>query len=114
MAAGCVLSRGQIINGFHSLNRPDNPAIDLLETMPGEKDTLFLNGGSCIILPDSEYLAQPLFDKEGIIYGDIDPRLITEGHLTLDTNGHYSRPDVFRLEINDQPQVNTVWKSDTE
>lgn len=111
VAAGCTLTRKQILDGFHSLNEPNNPALELLESMPGDDDDLLLRGGSAIIKPNCDYLVEPVYDRETIIYGDIQPRLITEGHLLLDTNGHYSRPDVFRLEVDDRPQTNTVFKS---
>lgn len=39
---------------------------------------------------------------------------MTEGRLLLDVDGHYSRPDVFHLEVNDQPQSNVTFKSQRE
>ena len=51
------------------------------------------------------------FDAPGIIYAELQLERVTEGHLALDTSGHYARPDVFRLEVNDQPQLSVVFES---
>jgi predicted amidohydrolase len=114
IAAGCILSRGEIIEGFHSLGQPHNEALELLEAMPGEGEDLMLKGGSAIIAPTSDYLKGPVYDEPCIIYAEIQPGRITEGHLFLDTQGHYSRPDVFHLEVNDQPRSNVSFKSRSE
>ena len=111
IAAGCVLSRGEVIEGFHSLGRSDSEAVELLEAIPGEDKDLLLTGGSAVIAPNSDYFEGPVFDEPGILYADIQPERITEGHLVLDTEGHYSRPDVFHLEVNDQLQLNVTFQS---
>jgi nitrilase len=73
-----------------------------------------LNGGSAVIGPDAGYLAGPVFDESGIISADLQLEHIIKGHLVLDTNGHYARPNVFRLEMNDQPQLGVVFESQRE
>jgi nitrilase len=77
--------------------------------MPGAEDDFILNGGSAVIGPDASYLAGPVFDASDIIYAELELECITEGQLFLDTNGHYARPDVFHLEVNDQPQLGVVF-----
>jgi predicted amidohydrolase len=114
IAVGCVLSRGEIMTGFHSLGQPDNEAAELLEAMPGGEEDLILKGGSAVIAPDSDYIKGPVFDEACILYAEIQPERITQGHLFLDTQGHYSRPDVFHLEVNDQPQSNVTFKSESK
>jgi predicted amidohydrolase len=111
IAAGCVLSRGEIIAGFESLGQPENEALELLEAIPGEENDLILRGGSAVIAPDAEYLTGPVLDEPCIIYADIQPARIAEGHLFLDTQGHYSRPDVFHLAVNDRPGSNVTFQS---
>jgi nitrilase len=111
VAAGFILSRGEIIEGFNSLGQSGNEAIELLEAIPGVEEDLILKGGSAIIAPDSDYIKGPIFDKPCILCAEIQPQRIAEGHLFLDTQGHYSRPDVFQLEVNDQPQSNVTFKS---
>jgi nitrilase len=43
-------------------------------------------------------LTGPDFSGEKILTADLDPGEIAEGKFDLDVTGHYSRPDVFRLE----------------
>jgi nitrilase len=112
LAAGCVLSRKDIIEGYQSLNAPDNDALEILQAFEGESEQLVLNGGSAVIGPDSSYLAGPVFDRSDIIYGVIDPQRMTEGRLAIDTSGHYSRPDVFQLEVNALPQSGISFNSE--
>jgi len=111
LAAGCILSRRDIIQGYESLNLSNDAAIDILEAIPGDDGRLLLNGGSAVIGPDGAYLAGPVFDESCILYADIEPARITEGHMVIDTGGHYSRPDVFQLQVNDRPQVRVSFSS---
>jgi predicted amidohydrolase len=110
LVAGCVLSRDDVLAGFDSLGQPDSPALDLLASMPVEDEELILSGGSAIIGPDASYLAGPVFDESCILYAEIEPERIVEGYLVLDTEGHYSRPDVFHLEVNVQPQASVTFR----
>lgn len=109
LVAGSVLSRADIMDGFHSLGQPQNQALELLDGIPGGAEDLILKGGSAVIAPDSDYIAGPISDDACIIYAEIQPGRITEGHLFLDTQGHYARPDVFHLEVNVQPQSNITF-----
>lgn len=129
LAAGCVLTRGQVLEGFRSLEAGDpgtgrsgsrasserssrSSGLEVLEAIPGDDDEILLHGGSAIIGPDGEYVAGPAPAEPTILYGEIDPGRIPEGRLTLDTAGHYSRPDVFRLEIDDRPLEGVRWASE--
>jgi predicted amidohydrolase len=114
LAAGSVLSRGDILEGYHSLAQTEAGALELLEAIPGEDTDLVLRGGSAVIAPDSSYLEGPVFDQSLILYADIDPERISEGHLVLDTQGHYARPDVFHLRVNDLPQSSVSFASEEE
>jgi nitrilase len=58
-----------------------------------------LDGGSAIIGPDGTYLAEPVYGKETILLADIDTDRAVEETITLDVAGHYSRPDVFDLQV---------------
>ncbi len=114
IAAGCVLRRREIMQGFNSLDRPGNEAKELLDAIPGADEELILKGGSAVIAPNSGYVKGPVFDEACIIHAEIELHRIAEGHLVLDTQGHYSRPDVFHLEVNDLPQSNVTFKSQKE
>ncbi len=62
-------------------------------------DKLVLRGGSAIIAPDTRYIAGPVFDQETILLAEIDLHEIRREQMTLDTTGHYSRPDIFNLTV---------------
>jgi predicted amidohydrolase len=109
IAAGCVLTKGEIVEGFRSLGRKEDGALELLEAIPGGDEDLIMKGGSAVIGPDYRYVVDPVFEEQSIIYAELQLDRITEGHLLLDTDGHYSRPDVFHLEVNDQPQTNVTF-----
>ncbi len=56
-------------------------------------------GGSAILAPDGSYLAGPLYDEEGILYAELDPSRLLAERQRFDPVGHYSRPDVLRLQL---------------
>jgi nitrilase len=58
-------------------------------------------GGSCIVDPFGEVLAGPLWGKEGILTATVDRRQIARGKFDLDVVGHYARPDVFQLIVDE-------------
>ena len=103
-----------MLEALHSLDRIGDGALELLEATPGDDADLILRGGSAVIAPDSSYLQGPIYDQSLILYADIHPERAIEGHLVLDTHGHYSRPDVFHLEVDDQPQTNVSFASHRE
>lgn len=61
------------------------------------------SGGSAIVSPLGEYLAGPLNNAEGILYADVDRGLLTQARFDLDPAGHYNRPDIFQLIVNEKP-----------
>lgn len=60
-----------------------------------------IGGGSSIIGPLGKVLAGPNYEGECILTAEIDVGEIAEGKFDLDVVGHYARPDVFRLEVNE-------------
>ena len=61
-----------------------------------------MNGGSCIISPLGKVLAGPYRDGPAILTAEIDLKEIIRGQYDFDVKGHYARPDIFKLEINEK------------
>ncbi|MEM6317919.1 MAG: carbon-nitrogen hydrolase family protein [Bacteroidota bacterium] len=63
-------------------------------------DHFLLNGGSCVIGPDGNYLMEPQFDVEGVLICEIpDLNRAYKERMTLDVTGHYQRMDVFDFSV---------------
>ncbi len=105
-AAGTVLTRQNVLEGFHSLRRTEPEAWDILQSIPGDDATVLYNGGSSLIAPDSSYIIEPCFGKPAVLYGEIEPGQVLEGLQRLDVDGHYSRPDVFSFNIDKSKKDN--------
>jgi nitrilase len=76
---------------------------------------VLIGGGSCIVDPHGSFLAEPNRERETILVADIDLTEITRGTYDFDAVGHYARPDVFRLQVNEarqDPVVEAEWEAD--
>jgi nitrilase len=73
-----------------------------VEDLDGQPDVL-CRGGSVIVGPLGDVLAGPLFDAEGLLVADLDLAEAARGKLDFDVVGHYARPDVFQLTVNERP-----------
>lgn len=71
-------------------------------------DTVLMRGGSLIVSPHGELLAGPDFSGEAILYADIDLGEVVRGKYDFDVVGHYARPDVFRLIVDEAPKAAVV------
>ncbi|MGB5520261.1 MAG: carbon-nitrogen hydrolase family protein [Gammaproteobacteria bacterium] len=84
-----------------------------------EKDSLYPDadewvnpGDSVVIAPGGQIIAGPMREESGILYSDIDPKRVGIARRTLDVAGHYSRPDIFQLNVNTRPQSSVVFNAD--
>jgi nitrilase len=59
-------------------------------------------GGSCIIDPYGHYLTEPVWDEETVIYAELNMNLPIACKMEHDAVGHYSRPDVLELKVNEK------------
>ena len=74
------------------------------------KNKPLIRGGSVIISPMGEVLAGPLYEQEGLISASVDLDDIIKARYDMDPVGHYSRPDIFKLSVDEQerPAVTIV------
>jgi nitrilase len=80
--------------------RRDYPA-DYPTAFGDDPDAVLSRGGSCIIGPLGQILAGPDFNGEAILTADLDLGEIARARLDFDVVGHYSRPDVFQLVVDE-------------
>jgi predicted amidohydrolase len=55
--------------------------------------------GSAIAVPDGSWLVEPVAGEERLVIADIDPARVREERQNFDPVGHYSRPDIFQLQV---------------
>lgn len=77
----------------------------------GEDPEELIPGGSGIIGPDSHWIAGPVSGREEIVYADVELDMIGGEQMAFDAAGHYNRPDIFRLTVDDRPRPQVDWLS---
>jgi len=93
--------------------RRDFPA-DYHSVFGDDPDSVVNRGGSCIVDPFGNFLAGPNMESEAILIAEIDRTQIIRGKFDLDVVGHYARPDIFHLHVDERPkQPVTMQSSET-
>ncbi len=69
-----------------------------------DPDKVMMRGGSAIIDPLGKVLVGPDFSGETILYAELDPEQVWRGKFDFDVSGHYARPDIFHLTVDDRPK----------
>ena len=67
-----------------------------------ESDRPLIRGGSMIAGPLGDVLAGPCFNDTGLIVAEIDLADIVRSRYDFDAVGHYARPDVFSLSVDER------------
>jgi nitrilase len=67
-----------------------------------------LDGYSVIVDPAGTVLAGPLVREEAILHASLDLDAARARRRLFDPVGHYNRPDVFRLVVDDRPKPHLV------
>jgi len=100
LSCGVALERKDLPKDFPSLD----------ELYPASEE--WINpGDSLVVSPNGEIVSGPLSKEKGYIILDIDVEKATESKRALDVAGHYSRPDVFELQVNKARQSPTHFKN---
>jgi nitrilase len=74
-----------------------------------EPDTILIAGGSVIVSPLGDILKGPLRGEEGLLVAEFDEKDVIRGKYDLDVVGHYSRPDVFHLSVDEAPKATVTY-----
>jgi nitrilase len=98
-----------VLSANQFTRRSDYPSDYPVQTTGAE--AVLINGGSCIVDPLGQVLAGPTRNGEAMLTADLDLGEIARGKFDLDVVGHYARPDVFRLVVNETAQAPVSWES---
>ncbi|WP_221350234.1 nitrilase-related carbon-nitrogen hydrolase [Streptomyces beigongshangae] len=96
-----------VLSASQYLLRRDLPA-DTHPVQGDDPDTVLIGGGSVIVSPLGEVLAGPLRDGEGILTAELDLGELPRARFDLDVTGHYARPDIFSLHVDERPKEGVV------
>lgn len=91
-----------VLSAVQYLRRRDYPD-DIAEALGEAAKDPIIGGGSVIVNPQGKILAGPNREGECVLTAELDLDEIIEGKFDLDVVGHYARPDIFRLEVNEKP-----------
>jgi nitrilase len=98
-----------VLTACQFLRRKDFPE-NVRVSLGDSPDAVLMRGGSAIVSPLGRVLAGPYFEGETILTADLDLDEIGRGKFDFDAAGHYSRPDVFQLIVNERPMAAVVSK----
>jgi nitrilase len=84
-----------VLSSCQFLPRSSYPAewLDSAQNLP----EVPIRGGSCIIGPLGEFLAEPVYGEETILCAEINLSDLMRAKFDFDVVGHYARPDVFEF-----------------
>lgn len=96
-----------VISACQVMRRSDFPE-DYASRIDAAPDAWMMHGRSVIVGPLGEVLAGPLLDEEGILTAEVDLDDIIGAKLDFDPIGHYARPDLFSLNVDEAPQLPVI------
>ncbi len=104
-------SRSYVISVSSLMNKSDFPKdTPYYDQIVKEAPDVLANGGSCIVGPDGEWLLEPIINKEGLFYQTLDFSRVLQERQNFDVAGHYSRPDVTKLQVNRERQTTVTFE----
>src|SRR6266850_1106338 len=90
-----------VLTACQHLRRGDCPP-DYAAVQGNDPETVILRGGSAIVGPLGQVLAGPLFNQNGVLTAEIDLGELARSKYDFDVVGHYARPDIFQLHVNEK------------
>jgi nitrilase len=102
-----------VLSACPFLQRSDLPSGYPIDRLPASQEVL-IRGGSCIVGPLGQLLAGPKYGEECVLSADLDRAELARAKFDFDVVGHYSRPDVFRLEVNEHPMKSVIFNDRPE
>lgn len=102
--------RCYVLSACQHITRGAFPA-DFECALGDEPDVVLMRGGSVIVSPHGQLLAGPDFSGETILYADIDLEEVVRGKYDFDVVGHYARPDIFRLTVDERPRAAVAYEA---
>ena len=94
-------SRSYVLSVGGLMRREDiPPEIPGAELIREGSEEMLANGGSCLAGPDGKWVIAPAVEKEILLVAVVEHQCVRRERQNFDPAGHYSRPDVARLEIN--------------
>jgi nitrilase len=91
-----------VLSACQFLRRADLPPGYPTGQLPTSQDAV-IRGGSCIAGPLGALLAGPVYGGECVLAADLERADLARAKFDFDVVGHYARPDVFRLHVNERP-----------
>ena len=90
------------LNADLIFRRSDYPRTAGAEAEIAALPDIACRGGSCFIDPFGHEASETVWDREAIIYADLDMQKVPASRMELDCVGHYARPDVLELRVNEK------------
>ena len=90
-----------VFSACQYLRRSDCPT-EYAAIQGDDPSTVLMRGGSTIVGPLGQILAGPVYNENAILTAEIDLGEIARSKYDLDVVGHYARPDVFQLRVNEK------------
>ncbi|MEE4312493.1 MAG: carbon-nitrogen hydrolase family protein [candidate division KSB1 bacterium] len=98
-------SRSYVISASGLMRKSDiSEPVPYSERIRANAPDILANGGSCIAKPDGEWLVEPCINEEQMIVAHLDHCLVRKERQNFDAAGHYSRPDILKIELNNTRQ----------
>src|SRR5262249_26254861 len=96
-----------VLSACQCVRRADLPPGYPAGGIPASQDVV-IRGGSCIVGALGALLAGPAYGEECVLTAALDRADLARAKLDFDVVGHYARPDVLRLHVNEEPMKSVV------